>query len=91
MKTNIKQFDSKQMWTVDYDKVYSYNTLVGVYDNEFNEWVFTEYKYSLTTSKQITQYINRNGGKRNSARFERVADAMDAPRTMQLCTPRQWY
>ena len=91
MRTNIKQFDSKQMWTVDYYKVYSYNTLVGVYDAEYGQWVFTECKYSPTTSKQITQYINRNGGTRNSARFEWVADAMNAPRTMQLCTPRQWW
>lgn len=35
----------------------SYNTIVGVIIN--NHWVY-QVKYSRTTSKQVTQYINQN-------------------------------
>lgn len=91
MSANIKQFRSMQMWTVDNDKVYSYNTLVGIWDDSANDWIFTETKYSRTTSKQISTYIYENGGKRDGKRFAELYDEKPVNMHMQLCTPRQWY
>ena len=72
LDTNVikwKRFDSKQAYISDralfnangsYYLFKSYSTIVGIID-ELNNTFIELGKYSRTTSKQVTQYINKMG------------------------------
>jgi hypothetical protein len=56
----VKQIDSKQMFIVDTSYLgrllVSYKTTIGLFHN--GVWVITSEKFSPTTSKQTSQFIN---------------------------------
>lgn len=56
----VKQIDSKQLFIVDTSYLgrllVSYKTTIGIFHNAI--WYITSEKFSPTTSKQTTQFIN---------------------------------
>jgi hypothetical protein len=58
-EVNIKQVSSKQLFIVDCPingrLLLSYYTVVGYFNDR---WYLTKYKYSQTTSRQLTQFAN---------------------------------
>lgn len=71
---NVKQVESKQLFIIDdYSSLHnncsnckylvSYNTIIGIYDYNNFTWYITNEKFSPTTSKQTTQFINRIANK----------------------------
>lgn len=57
----VKQIDSKQLFIVTYtDKKFlvSYKTIIGYKLLADNVWIITTQKFSQTTSKQTSQFIN---------------------------------
>lgn len=50
------QFDKKQ----EIYQVWSYSTIVGYYNKTTHYAIFTNHKYSKTTTKQITMLCNEN-------------------------------
>ena len=66
---NVKQIDSKQLFIVnDYSSLdsthsnkrylVSYQTIIGIYDFNNCTWYVTKEKFSVTTSRQTSQFIN---------------------------------
>lgn len=53
--TNVQQINSMQLFIVDDIYLYSYKTVIGVYDN--GNWYITIHKYSSTTTRQINRFI----------------------------------
>ena len=61
--TNVTQIKSKQMFLCAVQGeiyVVSYLTVVGKFDRISNKWQITDYKYSPTTSKQLTFFKREN-------------------------------
>lgn len=59
-KSQVKQIGSKQLFIVDTKNgrlLLSYYTVVGCFTDK---WYLTRYKYSYTTSKQLTQFANKS-------------------------------
>ena len=64
--SGIEQIGNKQLFTATIDGKYvliSYYTIVGIFDSVNWEWLITTEKYSVTTSKQLTQFLNKNTGR----------------------------
>ena len=60
LATNIKQIGQKQLFLFELSAravLCSYRTIVAV--KEHDKWQVTPYKYTRTTSKQITQFMSR--------------------------------
>ena len=60
-RDKIKQFNSCQLFIVDtsYGRILvNYRTIIGIYDVNNCTWYITKEKYSVTTSKQTSQFIN---------------------------------
>jgi hypothetical protein len=59
-ESQVKQVGSKQLFIVDTCTngrlLISYSTVVGYFNDK---WYLTRYKYSPTTSKQLTQFANK--------------------------------
>ena len=53
---SIQQIGKKQLFIVDGNKLVSYSTIIGYKHN--GTWYITTKKFSPTTSKQTTQFIN---------------------------------
>jgi hypothetical protein len=52
----VKQVGSKQLFIVKGMELYSYYTKVGYLEN--GTWYLTTEKYSVTTSKQLNQFVS---------------------------------
>ena len=61
-RDKVKQVKSMQLFIVDshrYGRILvSYQTIIGIYDFNNCTWYITKEKFSVTTSKQTTQFIN---------------------------------
>lgn len=61
-RDKIKQFNSCQLFIVDspmYGRILvSYQTIIGIYDFNNCTWYITKEKFSVSTSKQTSQFIN---------------------------------
>ena len=53
---NVKQVGSKQLFVVNDNTLVSYRTVVGKLVDK--TWYFTTEKYSVTSTKQCTQFAN---------------------------------
>ena len=70
--TDIQQIDNKQLFTATVNNrriLISYYTIVGIYDFTNSEWLITTEKYSITTSKQLTQFVSKN-----TSRYTDISD-----------------
>ena len=57
------QYRYRSMFLVKYDdiiSIFSYRTQIGYYVIATGDLVFTNHKYSATTSKQMTMFIHEN-------------------------------
>ncbi len=66
---NVKQVSSKQLFVVNDNTLVSYRTVVGKLLDR--TWYITNEKYSVTTTKQCTQFANE--AIRKGFKVERVA------------------
>ena len=60
---HVTQVKSKQLFLASIRGelyVVSYLTIVGKFDRVSNKWLITSYKYSSTTSKQLTLFKREN-------------------------------
>ena len=90
----VEQFGSKRFWVVKFTEkgsdyyhrfqfkevtlAYSYKTIVGV--KTFDTWFLTLEKFSVTTSKQLTQFANSTQYKVqriNALEFEALLHKLD--------------
>ena len=53
----VSQIDGKQLFIVSGDLLVSYLTIIGLKVGD--KWLVTTKKYSITTSRQTTQFCNR--------------------------------
>lgn len=57
--SSVEQIDSKQLFVVGVNLI-SYLTVVGRYNPDIQAWELTDYNYSVTTSRQLTQFKRLN-------------------------------
>ncbi len=58
--TNVRQFDSKQLFIVDGQLLVSYKTVIGWYNYKTQQWHVTNKYYSRTTSGHISYFMKKN-------------------------------
>jgi hypothetical protein len=62
----VEQIGSQQLFKVDctVSLLVSYRTIVGIYHTADSEWKLTSKKYSVTTTRQLSQFCNSHNAVR---------------------------